>query len=210
MNAGYDVLIKRVLDGELSPADLPPALRAEAEQALRWLGAVERAPVALSAAVEARVMARVRRHARSPLSRAWRWLASSRDVDIRLRVRPWVVGLATAAAIALVVLWPAGSVAPSHQPTYVRFVFYAPGARTVAVAGTFNQWDPHASPLALTAAPGVWTTTLALPPGQHQYAFLVDGAHWIADPAAPAVDDGFGRRNSVLAVTGADGKGRAL
>jgi hypothetical protein len=47
----------------------------------------------------------------------------------------------------------------------------------------------------------VWSTTLALPVGQHQYAFVVDGRRWVADPAAPAVDDGFGRRNSVLAVT---------
>jgi len=29
----------------------------------------------------------------------------------------------------------------------------------------------------------------------------VDGARWVVDPAAPAVDDGFGRRNSVVAVT---------
>ena len=37
---------------------------------------------------------------------------------------------------------------------------------------------------------------LALPAGQHQYAFVVDGARWVVDPGAPAVDDGFGRRNS--------------
>jgi hypothetical protein len=28
----------------------------------------------------------------------------------------------------------------------------------------------------------------------------VDGARWVPDPAAPAVDDGFGRRNSVLTL----------
>jgi len=27
-----------------------------------------------------------------------------------------------------------------------------------------------------------------------------DGARWVADPGAPAVDDGFGRRNSVLSL----------
>src|SRR5438034_825737 len=32
-------------------------------------------------------------------------------------------------------------------------------------------------------------------------AFVVDGARWVADPAAPGIDDGFGRRNSVVAVT---------
>jgi len=30
---------------------------------------------------------------------------------------------------------------------------------------------------------------------------VVDGARWVSDPGAPAVDDGFGRRNSVVAVT---------
>jgi 1,4-alpha-glucan branching enzyme len=84
---------------------------------------------------------------------------------------------------------------------FVRFVLYAPGARHVAVAGTFNQWDLNAAPLARAGSSGVWTTTLALPVGQHQYAFVVDGERWIADPAAPAIDDGFGRRNSMVAVT---------
>jgi len=46
----------------------------------------------------------------------------------------------------------------------------------------------------------VWTATLTLPVGQHQYAFVVDGQRWVPDPGAPAVDDGFGRRNSVLTL----------
>jgi 1,4-alpha-glucan branching enzyme len=85
----------------------------------------------------------------------------------------------------------------------VGFVLYAPGARHVTVAGTFNQWDQNAAPLVPAGTSGVWTTTLALPVGQHQYAFVVDGRRWVTDPAAPAVDDGFGggRRNSVVAVT---------
>ena len=74
-------------------------------------------------------------------------------------------------------------------------------ARRVAVAGTFNQWDQNASPLVRVGAGGVWAITLALPQGHHQYAFVVDGAQWVPDPAAPGVDDGFGRRNSMVAVT---------
>jgi 1,4-alpha-glucan branching enzyme len=84
---------------------------------------------------------------------------------------------------------------------FVRFVLYAPGARQVAVAGTFNQWNSHAAPLIRAGTKGVWTTTLALPVGQHRYAFVVDGERWVSDPAATPVDDGFGRRNSVVAVT---------
>src|SRR5256712_256448 len=92
-----------------------------------------------------------------------------------------------------------------HDSVFVRFVLYAPGARRVAVAGTCNQWDRSAAPLVPAGTSGVWTTTLALPVGQHQYAFVVDGARWIVDPAAPAVDDGFGRRNSVVAVSAPGG-----
>src|SRR2546430_778501 len=88
----------------------------------------------------------------------------------------------------------------SHDSVYVRFVLYAPGAQRVTVAGTFNQWDQNAAPLRPAGTNGVWATTLAVPIGQHQYAFIVDGERWVADPRAPAVDDGFGRRNSVVAV----------
>jgi len=91
---------------------------------------------------------------------------------------------------------------PAAATVTVRFVMFAPDAQQVALAGTFNQWDPAATPLVRTGSPGVWAATLTLPTGQHQYAFVVDGARWVLDPAAPAVDDGFGggRRNSVLSL----------
>ena len=211
MTTGYHPLVKRLLDGELSLAELPPELRAEGEEALRLVGAADRAPVALSPALEERVMATVRRHAASPGIRAWRWLNTPRDVELRLRVRPWTVwagALAAAAALALLLGRPAPEPVPGAQvrgatrdSVLVRFVLYAPGAHRVAVAGTFNQWDRVAAPLVPAGTSGVWTTTLALPVGQHQYAFVVDGARWVADPGAPAVNDGFGRRNSIVAVT---------
>src|SRR6266849_6553675 len=213
----FDLRVKQLLDGDLSLADLPPELRAEGEEALRLLAAVDRTPVTLSPALDARVMAVVRQNAKSPARpnsparRAWRWLNMPRDLELRLRVRPWTVwagALAAAAALALLL----GRAAPAPVPgvqarggtrdsVFVRFVLYAPGARRVAVAGTFNQWDRGAALLAPAGTSGVWTTTLALPDGQHQYAFVVDGARWVVDPSTPAVDDGFGRRNSLVAVS---------
>lgn len=206
--AGYHPLVKQVLDGELSLADLPRDLRAEGEEAVRLIQAANPAPVTLSPAVEQRVMAAVRAHASSPARRAWRWLHAPRDVELRVRVRPWVVwsgALAAAAALVILFMRPAASPTPSTQvasrdSVFVRFVLYAPGARRVAVAGTFNQWDQSAAPLVPAGTSGVWTTTLALPAGQHQYAFVVDGERWVVDPAAPSVDDGFGRRNSLVSV----------
>jgi len=212
MKTNYPRPVKQLLDGELTLADLPPELRAAGEEALGLVAGVDRTPVILSPTLDARVMATVRHHATSRTRRVWRWLATPRDVELRLRVRPWAAwagGLAAAAGLALLLTrpparLPAGAVAArdaSPNVVFVRFVLYAPGAKRVAVAGTFNQWDQTAAPLVPAGTGGVWSTTLALPVGQHQYAFVVDGRRWIADPAAPAVDDGFGRRNSVLAVT---------
>ncbi|HYK83028.1 MAG TPA: isoamylase early set domain-containing protein [Gemmatimonadales bacterium] len=217
MTTGYHRLVQRLLDGEVSLAELPPELRAEGEEALRLLAALDRTPVALPPSLDARVMETVRRHAASRVRRGWRWLTTARDVELHVRVRPWTLWagtLAAAAAVAVVVTRLPLSRAPTATPiagaalrrttpdsVYVRFVLYAPGAQRVAVAGTFNHWDDGAAPLMPAGATGVWTTTLALPVGQHQYAFVVDGERWVADPAAPAVDDGFGRRNSLVAVT---------
>ena len=182
--------VKRLLDGELTLADLPPELRAEGEEALRLLAAVDRRPLTLPAAVDERVIAAVRGRAEAP--GFWR----------RLRLRPWTLVPAFAAGAALALLLSRPIPTPAAATVTVRFVLFAPEAEQVALAGTFNQWDPATTPLVRTATPGVWTATLTLPAGQHQYAFVVDGARWVPDPAAPAVDDGFGggRRNSVLAL----------
>jgi len=210
MSESFHPLVKRLLDGELSLSELPPELVAQGTEALRLLGAVDRTPVSLPAALEARVMVEVRRRPASPLRRAWRSLVEPREVELRLRVRPWAVwGGALAAAAALAFLLARSTASPggarrvqvaARDSVSVRFVLFAPRAQHVSVAGTFNQWDRNAAPLMRAGTGGVWTLTLALPVGQHQYAFVVDGESWVADPAAPAVDDGFGRRNSIVAV----------
>src|SRR5690242_3047585 len=211
--ADFHPLVKALLDGEVSLDQLPSELRGEGAAALRLIGSVDRAPISLRPDLDRRVMAIVRRHAASPGRRAWQWLNAPRDVQLRLRIRPWAAwggALAAAASVALLLTRgpePARSPrAAAHDSVVVRFVLYAPGARQVAVAGTFNQWDRDAAPLVPAGSSGVWSTTLALPVGQHQYAFVVDGERWVADPGAPAVDDGFGRRNSLMAVTAHGGR----
>lgn len=177
----FHPLVKQLLDGDITIVDLPAELRPEGEEALRLLAAVDRSAVELPAVPE-RVM--------RALVRAPR------------RLRPWLLAPALAAAAALVIwLGRPGPVAtPAATIVTVRFVLTAPDAHDVTVAGTFNQWDSHATPLVRTGATGLWTATITLPAGQHQYAFVVDGVRWVPDPAAPAVDDGFGRRNSVLTL----------
>ena len=214
MATGYHPLVKRLLDGELALAELPPELQAEGAEALRLLAAMDRRLVTLPPTLDARVIAAVRARAASPSRRMLRWITEPRE--LHLRVRPWLLGAGLAAAALVLLLGgPVGlshrrgalpSVAAASESVFVRFVLYAPGAKQVGLAGTFNQWDQSATPLVRAGNDAVWTVTLALPAGQHQYAFVVDGRRWVTDPAAPAVDDGFGRRNSVIAVGGAAGR----
>ncbi|MGQ9657196.1 MAG: alpha amylase N-terminal ig-like domain-containing protein, partial [Fimbriimonadales bacterium] len=56
------------------------------------------------------------------------------------------------------------------------------------------------TPMTPDADRRVWTLTLALPPGAHQYKFVVNGTDWRTDPTAPTVDDGNGNLNSVVWV----------
>jgi hypothetical protein len=208
----YHPRVQRLLDGEISLADLPPELRAEGEAALRTI--LPRAaphPAVFSPWFEQRVMAAVRRRPHPGSTGVWGWLGAVRE--IRLRLRPRLLALGVLGGIALFALIPrprVSSVADagsrgSSDSVYVRFVLYAPKVSSVALAGSFNEWDPERTPLAPAGETGVWTVTLALPPGQHTYSFVVNGQQWLPDPAAPAVEDGFGHRNSVMTVTATGG-----
>jgi hypothetical protein len=186
-------LIKRLLDGDIELSDLPPALRPEGERALQLFKRLDRSSVSLPARVEDRVLAQLQ-GLRVTRARPLPWLAGTAVA---------AVAVAAVAVIALVARRPSTSPAAFDDArvdsALVRFVYYAPRARSVTVAGSFNDWSLEASPLA-RGERGVWAITLSLPTGQHQYAFVVDGREWTADPAAPAVDDGLGHRNSVVAV----------
>jgi len=66
----------------------------------------------------------------------------------------------------------------------LRFTFDAPPGEIVTVAGSFNNWDPFMYRLD-ESAPGVYTLTLALPPGLYEYVFYCRGARSL-DPYNPA------------------------
>ena len=83
-----------------------------------------------------------------------------------------------------------------------RFSCVAPAASEVFLAGSFNDWDPTATPMVRVPG-GAWHVALPLASGRHVYAFVVDGTSWVADPQAPLAPEGwFGARNSVLLVNG--------
>ena len=62
------------------------------------------------------------------------------------------------------------------------FTYADPLATTVFVAGSFNDWNPNATALT-QGLPGNWQIELSLPPGRHEYLFVVDG-NWVVDPLA--------------------------
>lgn len=81
--------------------------------------------------------------------------------------------------------------------------FSAPQAVSVAVVGDFNAWNPQRTKMVRENHEGRWTVRLKLAPGVHQYSFVIDGTHWVADPRAKsALDDGFGGQNSIIIVDG--------
>lgn len=79
------------------------------------------------------------------------------------------------------------------------FRFTAPAAGSVLLAGDFTQWQKQPIPMQ-SDAHGVWTATVALPPGTYHYRFIVDG-EWLDDPdCALRVPTPFGSENSVRVV----------
>lgn len=81
----------------------------------------------------------------------------------------------------------------------VRFVTLYPRAKSVQIAGDFNDWQPQQTVLEPTQD-GKWELALALAPGKYRYRMVVDG-QWQPDPYNENVElNPFGEFNSVLEV----------
>jgi hypothetical protein len=150
----------------------------------------------LTAAVMREIEGTPRRSWADRLSWAWR--------PRSIRISP---ALAAGFALLLaIVLWrgegPAvepgiAAALPAQEMVMVHFRFEAT-AQSVALAGSFNDWDASLS--LHESMPGVWTLVVPLEPGVHDYLFVVDGERWMPDPYAPRIDDSFGGSNSRLTL----------
>lgn len=108
---------------------------------------------------------------------------------------------ATGSTLAAGATTPSGRVDTVHL---VRFVFADGAASHVALVGGFNQWDKTATPLRPGSADGVWTVSVPLEGGLHEYAFIVTdekGQRWVADPWSQPVKDEHGVESSVIRVS---------
>jgi Glycogen recognition site of AMP-activated protein kinase len=133
-----------------------------------------------------------------------------------LRVSP-IAGLAIAAGVAAIIVLSSAVLGArisgrASEPTrvagiaqhdtvqLVRFVFVDPRASTVELVGDFNQWARGTTKLQRSGAPGVWSISVPLSPGRHEYAFIINGSRWVADPLALRSTDDFGTESSVIRV----------
>ena len=98
---------------------------------------------------------------------------------------------------------------PQRVEEGVVFFFDAPSAKTVNLAGTFNDWggtlhgpfNPSIDAMEKNEQ-GVWAIVIPLKPGKYEYKFVIDGGVvWKEDPNNPErIDDGYGGSNSILVV----------
>jgi hypothetical protein len=197
--------IDQYVKGTLDRDGLDPSERAEAD-------AVARAVSDTRAFIEARpapdvtaaVMQRVSQisdsapvHGPGVLAAVLRFFWLPRQISIR----PAYAVAAAGAVLALFMML-------ESQTTTVRTTEAAPrlfvqfrletDAMNVQLAGSFTNWEPAYQLHQMS--PGVWTIAVPLPQGVHDYAFIVDGQRWVADPYAPRINDGFGGTNSRLTL----------
>lgn len=184
----------------------------ELDARLAEMARVLRAPESLSAGFDARLLGAVRagphpvRRAASDVLRLSprRALAAAAAIAAVAFLGGLVAGRGASPGSARTAVVPATSVASAAEGDtvhVVRFLFIAPAARSVAIVGDFNGWSRTATPLAPTGAGGAWSATVALPVGQHQYAFIVNDSTWTTDPSTPlTVHDDFGTTSSIVSV----------
>ena len=163
-----------------------------------------RRPVQIDPALDGRVMREITAlptpGGATALGKAWRWLRRPHQ----LTLTP-LGGLAAIAALAVVgLLSRMDFTRPAPPPAESRafqFVLVAPRATHISLVGDFNDWDATRTPMRRAGSEALWTAVVPLAPGRYHYAFLVDGARWLADPSAPvARDEDYGAPSSVVTV----------
>jgi anti-sigma factor RsiW len=170
-----------------------------------------RTPERVHNSFDKRLMEKVRAEGRSLYpQRPW-W-----DTERVFRITP-MAGLGLAAGVAAVIAVSGIAIgsrlsrqAPSTASVgaaiardtvqIVRFVFVDANAKQVELVGDFNEWAKGTTQLSRSAAPGVWTVSVPLSPGRHEYAFIINGSRWVADPFAAKSSDDFGTESSVIRV----------
>ncbi|MCE9615764.1 MAG: isoamylase early set domain-containing protein [Lentisphaerae bacterium] len=89
---------------------------------------------------------------------------------------------------------------PSKGFKRVRFSLPAQRGKHICLAGSFNNWEPAATPLKWNAKTSSYCANLMLAPGRYEYKYVIDG-YWCIDPYCTEwVPNRLGTLNSVLRV----------
>ena len=81
----------------------------------------------------------------------------------------------------------------------IEFSLYAPQAKKVSLAGSFNKWNSKLLS-AKKDSKGNWKIAVDLKPGQYEYKFFVDG-NWMDDPKNNwRMTNSFGTSNCMIEV----------
>lgn len=86
------------------------------------------------------------------------------------------------------------------QTGQVTFTFRCNTQRQVYLVGDFNGWQRTATPMR-PGKDGLWSVTLRIPPGSHQFRYFEDGGRWHTDFAAFGLSrNEYGDFNSIVEV----------
>ena len=184
---------------------------------VQWIVAESRRPVIVDADVRRRLLEALRAEPQ-PRRQRFGWLLEPRRFTLPpLATAALAAGLVGIGVLSGLLINRGGQLADrprvevaalpqlpgSIAPRAVKFVLIAPQAAQVSLVGDFNGWDVSANPMTTQGKDGTWTVFIPLQPGLHTYSFVVDGTHFMPDPAAPlAPDDGYGHQSSVVLVGG--------
>jgi chromosome partitioning protein len=93
-----------------------------------------------------------------------------------------------------------------HTASGTLFVQPGSSARTIYIAGEFNNWSATATPMHRNEALGVFERILPLPAGRMTYRLVIDG-RWTHDLHNPVSEPNpFGELNSVLDIPASSGR----
>ena len=81
----------------------------------------------------------------------------------------------------------------------IEFEFYAPEAKKIQLAGSFNAWKAEETSLKKDQD-GKWRVSINLPSGRYQYRYLVDGDWQNDQRPVECIPNAFGSWNCVVEV----------
>ena len=92
------------------------------------------------------------------------------------------------------------AVGKNNKPRKIEFLAKATAGSKVFLAGSFNNWDPKAVAMKHNGD-SQYKAIVSLPPGRHEYKFVINGIWHMDEQCRQWVPNSFGSLNSVVEVS---------